>query len=88
MAKQDKNRVAGITNTLNLATLRSSDKSKYATARIWYLRMLGWTLVRIPNGWRFGWYVRKSPLVITLDTITGKHLDVDNHSKKNKGYDA
>jgi GNAT superfamily N-acetyltransferase len=69
LANHGVNNVAGVANALNYAVLRSSEKGRYYAVRIWYIRILGWTLIRLPRRWLFGWWALGRSLKVSLSEI-------------------
>ena len=58
-----------VTNAVNYPALRSSEKVRYKSIRIWYVRFLGWTLVRLPRRWRFGWWGWRRYLQVSFSKL-------------------
>ena len=58
-----------VTNALNHPALRSSKKAHYEATGIWYARFLGWTIVRLPRGWRIGWWGLGRSLQVHLSEL-------------------
>ena len=62
--------VVAVTTFLNAASRRSAEKSGYDITRIWYVRVLGFTVVKLPQRWRIGWWRSSRPLQLPLTEIT------------------
>ena len=59
-------RVGAITNALNVPTRRAAEKAGYEFVRVWYFRLLGLTIVKLPTGWQGGWWRSERPLLLPL----------------------
>ena len=61
--------VVAVTTFLNTASRRTAEKSGYDITRVWYVRLFGFTVVKLPHRWSIGWWRPSRPLKIPLTEI-------------------
>jgi hypothetical protein len=66
-------RVGAITNALNASVRRVAENAGYESVRIWYFRLLGLTIAKLPSGWQGGWWRSERPLLLPLAEL--RHPD-------------
>lgn len=62
-------RLVGLVSALNRPSLRAADREKYDVHPIFYMRLLGLTLMRSPTSWRIGWWSHGRRLQLPLHEI-------------------